>query len=113
MKQLSILLLIITLSYCKGQDKKEMSFEEYEPKSTLVVEGKPITKAKYPFIDVHNHQDNMDEKAHLDGLIGDMDKMNMVYMVNLSGKGWGKSITDANKLLDGSTKNIAINWNYS
>ncbi|MCU1272585.1 MAG: amidohydrolase family protein, partial [Bryobacterales bacterium] len=33
-----------------------MSIEEYEPKSTLVVPQHPVTRAKYPFIDVHNHQ---------------------------------------------------------
>src|SRR5438128_9128303 len=34
-----------------------MTVEEYEPKSTLVVPGHEIRRAKYPFIDVHNHQD--------------------------------------------------------
>jgi len=34
-----------------------MTIEEYEPKSTLVVPGHPVQRAKYPFIDVHNHQD--------------------------------------------------------
>ena len=32
---------------------QEMGFEEYNPTSTLVVPGKEITKAKFPFIDVH------------------------------------------------------------
>ena len=34
-----------------------MTVEEYEPKSTLVVPGHEVKRAKYPFIDVHNHQD--------------------------------------------------------
>ena len=33
-----------------------MSIEEYDPKSTLVVPQHLVTRAKYPFIDVHNHQ---------------------------------------------------------
>ncbi len=33
-----------------------MTIEEYEPKSTLVVPQHPVQRAKYPFIDVHNHQ---------------------------------------------------------
>ena len=33
-----------------------MSFEEYEPRSTLVVSAHPVTRAKLPFIDVHSHQ---------------------------------------------------------
>jgi len=63
-----------------------MSFEDYEPKSTLVVPQHPLTRAKYPFIDVHNHQ-----RAHgmtpaeVDKLVSDMDGLNMAVMVNLSG----------------------------
>ena len=33
-----------------------MSIEDYEPKSTLIVPEHKVTRAKYPFIDVHNHQ---------------------------------------------------------
>ena len=31
-----------------------MSFEDYNPPSSLVVEGKEIKKAKFPFVDVHS-----------------------------------------------------------
>tara|TARA_Y100000996_G_scaffold325629_1_gene261693 strand:+ start:891 stop:1907 length:1017 start_codon:yes stop_codon:yes gene_type:complete len=61
-----------------------MDIEEYEPISTLVVKENIITKAKYPFIDVHNHQFDMPLKD-LSKLIEEMDSMNMAYMVNLSG----------------------------
>tara|TARA_B100000405_G_C16658977_1_gene401337 strand:- start:82 stop:1098 length:1017 start_codon:yes stop_codon:yes gene_type:complete len=61
-----------------------MDIEEYEPVSTLVVKENIITKAKYPFIDVHNHQFDMPLKD-LSKLIEEMDSMNMAYMVNLSG----------------------------
>ena len=37
-------------------DAQTMSIEEYEPKSTLVVPEHGVTRAKYPFVDVHNHQ---------------------------------------------------------
>ena len=33
-----------------------MDFEAYDPPSTLVVPEHHIVKARYPFIDVHNHQ---------------------------------------------------------
>jgi predicted TIM-barrel fold metal-dependent hydrolase len=62
-----------------------MDFENYNPPSTLIVPGKPITKAKYPFIDVHNHQFQM-PPMDLGKLITEMDKMNMKVMVNLSGQ---------------------------
>ena len=61
-----------------------MDIEEYEPVSTLVVKENIITKAKYPFIDVHNHQFDMPLKD-LSKIIEEMDSMNMAYMVNLSG----------------------------
>ncbi len=61
-----------------------MSFEEYNPKSTLVVPQNPVKKAKFPFIDVHSHQFRM-ATQDLSQLIADMDKLNMGVMVNLSG----------------------------
>jgi predicted TIM-barrel fold metal-dependent hydrolase len=69
---------------------QEMSFEDYNPKSTLVVEGEEITSAKFPFIDVHSHQRNMDATA-LTALLVDMDRLNEGVMVNLSG-GSGASL---------------------
>jgi len=65
-----------------------MSIEEYEPKSTLVVPQHPVTRAKYPFIDVHNHQQSMMAADRLDKLVADMDSINLRVMVNLSG-GYG------------------------
>src|SRR5579872_5659628 len=67
-----------------GQDK--MDFETYNPKPTLVVKEHLIKRAKYPFIDVHNHQWDMPEQ-NLRALLKDMDGLNMVAMVNLSGRG--------------------------
>ena len=61
-----------------------MSFEEYNPPSTLVVPENKITRAKYPFIDVHNHQFDMPVKD-LSNLTTEMDSLNMAFMVNLSG----------------------------
>ena len=62
-----------------------MSFEDYEPKSTLVVPEHPVIRAKYPFVDVHNHQDGGMPQAQLDKLVADMDGLNLQVMVNLSG----------------------------
>lgn len=76
-----------------------MSIEEYEPKSTLVVPQHPIKRAKYPFIDVHNHQPRCVSPECVDKLIADMDSLNMGVMVNLSG-GYGdnlKRLVDAQK----------------
>ncbi len=67
-----------------------MTVEEYEPKSTLVVPQHPVTRAKYPFIDVHNHQWRLTSGA-VDTLVQEMDKLNMAVMVNLSG-GTGEAL---------------------
>ena len=61
-----------------------MDFEKYDPVSTLKVPEHKLTRAKFPFIDVHNHQWNMGSQD-LSSLVRDMDKLNMAVMVNLSG----------------------------
>ena len=79
------LLFVLLLASCSfNQNAQEMDFEEYNPTSTLVVPGKEVTRAKFPFIDVHSHQFRMDTQD-LSDLIKDMDEMNMAIMVNLSG----------------------------
>ncbi|TJY34084.1 amidohydrolase family protein [Pontimicrobium aquaticum] len=80
---------------------QEMSFEEYNPKSTLVVPGDSIFKAKFPFIDVHGHQYRMPTQD-LTPVVADMDKLNMGIMVNLSGR-TGDDLVK-------SVKNIADNF---
>lgn len=64
----------------------QMDFEAYDPPSTLVVPENPVSKARFPFIDIHSHQWRMDT-ANLDQLVREMDAMNMGVMVNLSGRG--------------------------
>ncbi|UTA68868.1 amidohydrolase family protein [Emticicia sp. 21SJ11W-3] len=93
-----------------GDNAGAVTFEEYEPKSTLVVPGKVITRAKFPFIDIHNHQWDMGSKEDLRKLITEMDKMNMGIMVNLSGRGFNQ---DEAKSTAGLVKQIdAVKTNY-
>lgn len=61
-----------------------MDIEEYDPVSTLKVPETLLTRAKFPFIDVHNHQWLMPVQD-LDKLVAEMDSLNMAVMVNLSG----------------------------
>lgn len=79
---LLILLSLFVFSFGFGQ---EMSFEEYNPESTLVVPGAEVPRARFPFIDIHSHQFRMPE-MDLSTLVRDMDKINMAVMVNLSGR---------------------------
>ena len=87
-------LLIITFMY--PQSDTTMYFEEYDPPSSLVVPLHPLTKAKFPFVDVHNHQWNT-SKENLAEVINDMDKLNMAVMVNLSGRGFTRVETEPGK----------------
>ncbi|MDX1942401.1 MAG: amidohydrolase family protein [Saprospiraceae bacterium] len=73
--------------HAQGVDgNAKMDFEAYDPPSSLVVPEHPMTKAKFPFIDVHSHHWRMGE-MDLTKLIGEMDAMNMGLIVNLSGGG--------------------------
>ena len=68
-----------------------MSIEDYDPKSTLVVPEHHPAKAKYPFIDVHNHQDRDISAGDAAKLVSEMDRIGMRVMVNLSG-GSGEAV---------------------
>jgi uncharacterized protein len=92
-----------------GEKNGEVTFEEYEPKSTLVVPGKLITRAKFPFIDVHNHQGEMDEIGKVKTLVGQMDSMNMGTMVNLSGRGWSNN-DESDSILFKQIRNTTTNF---
>ena len=89
-----------------------MSFEDYDPPSSLVVEGKEIKKAKFTFIDVHSHLWNM-PVMNLDELVLEMDELNMGYIVNLSGHGFaafrGSPQSAKDLYFDESVKNIEEN----
>ncbi|NNE98302.1 MAG: amidohydrolase family protein [Pyrinomonadaceae bacterium] len=63
-----------------------MDIEKYEPKSTLVVPETIITRAKFPFIDVHNHRRMNSKPEDLAKMVSEMDALNMKVLVNLSGR---------------------------
>jgi predicted TIM-barrel fold metal-dependent hydrolase len=84
-------ILLSTLLACGIALAQTMRIDEYDPKSTLVVPEHPVTRAKYPFIDVHNHQATCLTKDCVDKLVSEMDKLNLRVMVNLSG-GYGDNL---------------------
>ena len=81
-----------------AQEIDELPFHKYDPPSTLVVPENLVTRARYPFIDVHNHQFGMPDQD-LRELTAEMDALNMAVMVNLSGRGF-RRVEQA----DGSTR---------
>jgi predicted TIM-barrel fold metal-dependent hydrolase len=75
-----------------------MSIEEYDPRSTLIVPEHHPAKAKYPFIDVHNHQDRDISAGDAAKLVADMDRIGMQVMVNLSGSRGDELVKGLNNL---------------
>ncbi len=82
-----------------------LGFEEYDPISTLKVEEHPLKRAKYPFIDVHNHQPQMPTQD-LRLLLSRMDTLNLRIMVNLSGRGWSQDWEDGTNHLSKAFENV-------
>ena len=84
-KLIFVTLLLIATSVFSQSATAPMTFEEYDPKSTLVVPEHPRTKAKFPFIDIHNHQKRDMAPADVAKLVAEMDRIGLSVMVNLSG----------------------------
>lgn len=73
-----------------AQQPGAMTVEEYAPRSTLVVPSHPVSRARFPFVDVHGHQGRLSTAAEVEKLIAEMDALNMRAMVNLSGGSGGR-----------------------
>jgi predicted TIM-barrel fold metal-dependent hydrolase len=89
-------IIFLVFSYSNAQD---LTFEEYNPTSTMVVPEHIIKKAKYPFIDIHGHQYRMYEQD-LKPVIDAMDTLNMGIMVNLSGRSGENLIKSVKNIKD-------------
>ncbi len=111
---LTFLASLIALAACgqnpsNGPITQPLGFEEYDPVSTLKVEEHKVTRAKFPFIDVHNHQYRMDSQ-NLGELISEMDKLNMGIMINLSGRGFSQQWEDGTATITGAIANVRKNY---
>ena len=62
-----------------------LTVEEYEPRSTLVVDEHPVARARYPAVDVHSHHRPGFSVDRWHGIVGEMDALNLRVLVNLSG----------------------------
>jgi uncharacterized protein len=66
--------------------KQSIAFDDYDPHSTLKVPEHRPTRAKYPFISVHEHPRIDMPAEQVDALVRRMDALNMRLAVNLSGR---------------------------
>ncbi|MGH7470040.1 MAG: amidohydrolase family protein [Longimicrobiales bacterium] len=68
-----------------GAQTQTITVPDYTPKSSLKVPEHTLTRAKFPFIDVHSHHNNMSPER-LQQIAAEMDQLNMGLSVNLSGR---------------------------
>ncbi len=94
----SLLLVAVTLAPV-AMSAQTMTVDEYNPKSSLVVPGTPLTRSRFPFIDVHSHH-RTPGPERVDAIIADMDAMNMAMAVNLSG-GSGETLVQTIEAMKG------------
>lgn len=105
------LLLILPLAAVA----QTISIEEYEPKSTLRVPEHKPTRAKFPFIDVHNHQRDV-SPARMDQLIRDMDSLNLRILINSpvnGGQGKAGATLQAMRARDPQRFAVMTNINFN
>jgi len=67
------------------QRPPSMTLEQYEPASMLVTRATHVARARFPFVDVHGHQNLAGDSAALVALVRQMDSIGLRTMVNLSG----------------------------
>lgn len=87
--------------------QSNIDFETYNPPSSLVVPQHVVTKAKYPFIDIHNHQNDMSPQK-LAALVKIMDTLNMAVMNNLSGSSGDNLKNSVNNIRSAAPKRFTV-----
>ena len=76
-RSLTLIFFLTVLLAWSQEDEPTMSFEAYNPPSTLVVPGAEIKRAKFPFVDIHSHQWNL-TKGRIASLVGEMEELNIL-----------------------------------
>ncbi len=99
MKPVVSLLLVAPALAPVAMSAQTMTVDEYNPKSSLVVPEHPLTRSRFPFIDVHSHHRTPGPEC-VETIIADMDAMNMAVAVNLSG-GSGETLVQTIEAMKG------------
>jgi predicted TIM-barrel fold metal-dependent hydrolase len=89
-------IVLLTAGLAVAALAQELTVEQWTPRSTLVVEEHLVQRAKFPVIDVHSHHRANSSRERLDEVVGEMDKLNLQVLVNLSG-GTGAQLEQAVK----------------
>jgi hypothetical protein len=70
------------------------NIREYKPRSTLVVPGHKVPRAKFPAVDIHGHPPSLTSPEVVNRVGAAMDPLNLQVMVNASGVS-GDRLTEA------------------
>ena len=68
---------------CQPPELPPPSIVDYRPKSTVVAEEHLVPRARFPVVDIHNHQNV--NAGNVEQHLKEMDDLNLRVMVNLSG----------------------------
>jgi predicted TIM-barrel fold metal-dependent hydrolase len=63
----------------------DIALSKYQPRSTLIVDRKPVTRAAFPAIDVHFHLESLSPSVTPERLVEAMDAAGIAKLVNLGG----------------------------
>lgn len=91
---------LLVVSFAVAPLVAQVTLEEYSPRPGIVTPQNARTRAKFPFIDIHSHQNSMMSGDQLDKLVKEMDQLNMPVMINLSG-GFGERFRNGVKNMKG------------
>ncbi len=67
---------------CQAPGEPSPSILDYRPRSTLVAAEHKVPKAKFPAIDVHGHPPSLSSQESIDGIVAEMDKLNVRVMIS-------------------------------
>jgi|SRR5687767_1517974 uncharacterized protein len=65
----------------RAPDAPLPNIREYKPRSTLVVPGHPVPRAKYPVVDFHGHPPPLASADVVDRVVGAMEPLNLRLMI--------------------------------
>lgn len=77
---------ITLIATVASAQEPSLTIEEWQPRSTLVVDQHPVRSAKFPVIDVHSHHRSSTTPERLGKIVSEMDELNLRMLVNLSGR---------------------------
>lgn len=67
---------------CQAPSEAPPSILDYRPRSTLVTAEHKVPKARFPAIDVHGHPPSLASQESINGVVAEMDKLNLRVMIS-------------------------------